>query len=269
MRTKGRSGKLKKSITVESNDPANPKLKLAIQGEVTVDVEVTPRNLTFGQVAKNETMTKTFNIKVTEPDKVKIVSVKLEDEKFELTHKSGDPAGDSEYEVKFKGATELDRISSRITITFDGSDTKSIEVPVRVNVVGNLRYSKDIYFFKRGDAYEPREITLNTRSGKPVKILGVSDPDNLLKTKIVEAEGQTVKIMAEIADPAQKFDPPQKHQLVIKTNDKDEPEVKIGYSVSTRARADRGGRGMAKPFLKGADIGMLQPGSAETKEEKR
>jgi hypothetical protein len=274
LRTKGRSGKIKKGITVESNDPTNPKIKLTLEGEIVVDVAVTPRTITFGQLGKGETAVKNFAIKVTEPDKIKITSVKIEDEMFELVHKSGNPAGDSEYEVKFKGAKELTRISSRINIAFEGSDVKSMEVPVRVNIVGNLRYSKDIYFHKRGDTFEPREITINTRSGKPIKIIGVSDPDNKLKTKIIEQEGQTVKVLAEVADATANYDAPDRHKLIIKTTDKDEPEAEISYTISSHARTNRGmrpgslKRGM-KPFVKGADIGMAKPDVDEASEVQR
>jgi hypothetical protein len=68
-----------------------------------VDVEVTPRHLSFGQLGKNEKATREFKIAVREPDKVKVVEVKTEDDRFVLKKIDGVLESNSTWEITFKG----------------------------------------------------------------------------------------------------------------------------------------------------------------------
>ncbi|MCP4676929.1 MAG: DUF1573 domain-containing protein [Deltaproteobacteria bacterium] len=271
LRTKGRSGPLKKKITVFSNDPDSPKFMLNLHGEIVVDVEVKPRAITFGQLGKGEKSFREFTTKVTEPHKNKIVSVAIDEEHFKINKKSGKQETGAKYEIQFLGSKELGRISSKILITYEeigasseaGPKTTTIETPVRVNTVGNLRYSKNLYFLKRNDKFKSREIVLTTRSGDPIKIKGVTDPDKQLKLEVIEPEGQRVMVRAEVAKPDASYPKPSRHTLQIKTTDKDEPVVEIGYTISEkrpgpkRLNANR----TMKPFMKrkGKGLGSKAP----------
>jgi hypothetical protein len=165
---------------------------------------------------------------------------------------SGDAQADAQYEVTFSGSKELGRISSNIRIEIEGSEVPSINVPIRANVVGNLRYSKNLYFLKRDGEFKERDIVLTTRSGEPVKIKKVEDPDGKLKTTVVEAEGQRVKVTASVADPKVAYERPSRHVLYIYTTDKDEPKVEINYTISERRGTPRRAKtraGLLKPPL--------------------
>ncbi|MBT7068152.1 MAG: DUF1573 domain-containing protein, partial [Verrucomicrobia bacterium] len=50
---KGRRGKQSKSILVESNDPATPRMRLYLKGEIVTEVSMQPRYLNFSQVHKD------------------------------------------------------------------------------------------------------------------------------------------------------------------------------------------------------------------------
>ncbi len=61
-RTAGFKGRQSKNVYVYSNDPLNPTVKLYIKGEVKLEVEVKPRTLMFGDVAKRARITKQIEI---------------------------------------------------------------------------------------------------------------------------------------------------------------------------------------------------------------
>ncbi|MCP4604729.1 MAG: DUF1573 domain-containing protein [Proteobacteria bacterium] len=241
LRTKGRSGQTNKKITVVSNDPVNPQLKLSLEGEIVVDVEVKPRVLSFGQLRKGETASRDFTITVNDPDKIKITAVTADNEKYKVLLKSGEPASGAQYDLKFLGSDTLGRQSAKIKVEFEGSASTSIDVPIRVNVVGNLRYSKNLYFIKRNGAFKSRDIVLTTRSGRSVKIKKVKDPDKKLKVEIVDGEGQKITISVQVADPEASYEKPSRHKMFIYTNDKDEPKIEIGYTISERRKSSKGG----------------------------
>ena len=191
-----------------------------------------PRTIAFGQLSKGERSVKDFAITVTKPDVVKISGVKLDDPRFSLSKKSGENEGSSQYELVFKGSKTIERIDSSVRIELVGSDADSVEVPVRVSVVGNLRYSKNLFFLKRGGEFKPRDVTITTRSGKPIKLMSAKDASGKLKLRITEKEGQRTTIQAEVADPKVNYAKPVLGKITVKTSDKDEPELEITYTIS-------------------------------------
>ncbi len=228
---------------------------------IVVDVETKPRAVSFGQISKGEKSTREFSTKVNEPEKMKITSVTVEDERFELNLKNGDAAQGAKYEVAFLGSQDLGRISTKIQVTYEGNEEgkpSSVQTPVRVNVVGNLRYSKNIYFLKRDGQFKSRDIVITTRSGQPIEIKSIEDPDKQLKTEITEAKGQRVSVRAEVADPEAEYKKPSRHTLTINTTDKDEPKIDVSYTISER-RARPGKQRVNAPLIKPIGMGKSKP----------
>jgi len=52
-KSKGYQGKVKKSVTVETNDPKKRTVRLTLKGSVVPDVKVEPRHLNFGKVCRH------------------------------------------------------------------------------------------------------------------------------------------------------------------------------------------------------------------------
>jgi hypothetical protein len=232
MKTAGRSGALTKHITVISNDKANPRLELTIKGEVTVDVAVEPRAVSFGQLGKAEKATRELKITVADPGKLKITEVVSDDPRVVLTRKDGDAAGSGTYEVAFNGSDKIERVASKVTVKYTGSDVTSIDVMVSAMIVGDLRYSKSIYFTKKDDGFEKKEVVINSRSGKDVELKRIEDPDKKLKCTIVRRKGENAMFNAEVADPSASYRQPDQHVLKVYTTDKDEPVVEMRYMIT-------------------------------------
>jgi hypothetical protein len=236
LRTKGRSGKTKKRITVMSNDPVNPNLSLELVGEIVVDVSVKPRHLSFGQIGKGETVTREFELTVNEPEKVKITEVTVSDERFVLQRISGEASGNSKYSVKLTNTKTIGRVSGQVIIKLEGSESEKVEVPVRASVVGDLRYSRSVYFNKRDGEFPEREIVFTRRSGKPVHIKKAEDPEGHLKLEIKVANDKKAIVVATVAKPENDYSKPLRNALKIHVADKDEPVVELRYTITDRPR---------------------------------
>lgn len=248
LKTKGRAGEINKRITVASNDPKTPQLVLTLKGEIVVEVDATPRYLSFGEIGRSENTVKELTLKVTEPDKIKISSVTTADARFAVEHKGASADGGDAYTVTFKGSKLIEQVSAEVEIAYTGGEASPLKIPLRASIVGDLRYNKSLYFLKRDNSFEPRDVVISTRSGKPVKIKGVEDKDKLLKIEIAERSGKEVRIKAEVADPAGNYKAPAQHDLVIKTSDADEPELTVRYTISEQRRPP-GQRLNPKPLL--------------------
>ena len=201
-----------------------------------MDVEVTPRHLSFGQLGKNEKATREFKITVREPAKVKIVEVKADDDRFVLKKTDGDLESNSSWEITFKGTKEIGRVMGNIEVRFTGSDVESAKVPARVNIVGDLQFTKSLYFHKQESGYAEREISFSSRSGKNVHIKKIEDPDGLLEIDLSNPRGKKVIVKTKVADPKGDYSKPTRHALKVFTSDPDEPEVDIQYTISNRMR---------------------------------
>ncbi|MDJ0764943.1 MAG: hypothetical protein QNJ97_18315 [Myxococcota bacterium] len=230
---------------------------------ILVDVEVKPRVLAFRHLTKGVAGSKDFSISVREPDKINITSVSIEDPRFKLEKKSDASTDDAQYVLSFNGSDTLGRISSYVRVAYTGSDVPHVDVPVRVNILGNLRYPKSIYFSKRDGQFKPRDIIITTRSGKPVTIKAVKDPDGKLKTTINTAKGERVVVAAEVADPDTAYDRPSRHKLTILTTDKDEPELSINYTITDKTGSDKRTR-VGRPL----PIPPPQPSASATSPQK-
>ena len=240
-----------------------------------MDVEVTPRHLSFGQLGKNEKATREFKITVREPDKVKVVEVKADDDRFVLKKIDGVLESNSTWEITFKGTRKVGRVMGNIEVRFTGSDVESAKVPARVNVVGNLQYTRSLYFHREGDGYVEREIVFSSRSGKNVHVKKVEDPDGLLEIDISVPRGKKVVVKTKVADPKGDYSKPSRHALKVFTGDPDESEVDIRYTISNRLpgrqphmrkrgirRGDRGVSGISAPLGKPLTVDKKKEGEA-------
>lgn len=218
-------------MTVYSNDPKTPQLVLTLEGEIVTDVEPQPRRLSFGQVSKRDDATRELTLRVPEPEKIKITSVTLDDDRFELELDKGDPAGDATYEVRFKGSDSLGRIKAQIRVEFTGSEVKQLDIPLWGEIVGDLRYAKHLSFYKQKGAYRSRKVTFTSRTKQPVEVLDAKDLDGHLQVEIVKSKGDLAELEVSVGDAARKTGEPLKGTLEVKTTDRDEPEVKIQYGI--------------------------------------
>jgi len=237
---------MKKNITVVSNDPDNPRFILTLEGEIVTEVALTPPRLSLGEVTKGETATKEFTAKVTEPEKVSITAVTVDDEHFEVVAKD---AAAGTYEVRFKGSDAFGRIAAKVTLTLKGADNPTMELPIWGEVVGDLRYPKSTSLYRKDGEFAPQKVILSSRSGKDVKITEVVDEGKALKAELEQAVGKTAVVVLTVVDKDKKTNQPVRGKLLIRTTDADEPEVTVSYVIQYR-EAQRPRQLGALPVLK-------------------
>jgi hypothetical protein len=238
LRTAGRSGPLSKSIRVTSNDPKTPQFTLTLKGEVLVDVSVSPRHINFGQLGKKETSVKPFAIKVSNPDKIKVTDVEVDDSRFEVVFKKGDRSGDATYDLKFKGSNAIERISTNLAVEFEGSDAPPARVRVRASITGDLNYTRNLYFVKKDGSFPSRDVKISSRSGRQVKILRVETSSAEVDAEIIARKGAEAKVKITVRDPSRSFKKPARGSFEIITTDKEQKKLVVRYMITER-RAPR------------------------------
>jgi hypothetical protein len=245
-KTAGRPGMVNQKIYLTTDDSDNRRVSLTLQGEIVGDISVTPTAIWLGEVKRGEKVSRDLSIAVNAPEKVKLTSVTIDDKRFKLERKNENLKNTIEYQLLFSAGKAVEPVTADIAIGAEGAETPLRRIPVRGEVIGDLRYPKIVQFFNTGGQYPPVEVTVSSRSNKSFKITKVEDPDKLLKLQVLTASGPNAKIRAEIADSNPAHRPPSPgYRLIVSTTDKVEPKIIIAYVVSWNGPAP--GRNIRRP----------------------
>jgi hypothetical protein len=142
--SKGRTGPFQQSVTIVTSDPLRPEVTLTIKGEFTKSVYADPEELTFGQIAGTEPVTRETRIFSTLPNqKIRIQGHKLTDlsleRYFQVDYRPLKADELRKYEgvksgvlvrVTVKPGLPLGRFQQRILLSTNLTATAEIDLPL-------------------------------------------------------------------------------------------------------------------------------------------
>ena len=249
--TRGRKGKLQKTVVVQSNDPKQPRYVLKIKGIVEVIAAFEPDRLNLKNIAKGETVTRTVKLAGQEADKLKItelVSSKPEELTAELVTEEGKPA----VKITFKAGDQAGRLSARVTGRTNLKNPKEIFLYVYGLVSDDLVAERPFIFFPTHAGSEADSLLSETASivlvpfkmknqavkmkvsslaGTPFKITGVEDPEgNVIGTAMKNKDEWQVFLML-----AKKPKSPR-GVIRILTDRDDQPSIEVRYNARSSVR---------------------------------
>ena len=188
--TQGRMGKQRKSVTVFTNDPIEPRLQLFLTAEIVTLTEVLVdgralRILPLGKVRPGEPVEKMIEILPTEPGKeLEILSVDIKSDV--LTHKLEPIAKDDRKGSLLKLAVVPDAVpgplSAEVQISGKiGEDAANLLLRANGEVAGELRFTplqiKQTSPLIHGGKMAP--VRIRSEIGRPFDILGAQAGPNL------------------------------------------------------------------------------------------
>ncbi len=232
---------MKKTITVYSDDPKTPQLVLTLSGETWIDVEAQPARIHFGEMQPGADGTKPLELKITEPNEVKLGKIESPDPRFSIKPSEDGDEGRKKYTVVFRGEKKLGAIEARLLVNYTGPDGEGrVEVPVICQVVGDLRYPRSVFFRKVGDAYPPQSVVIGSRTNKAVRILSGKDPEGRVAVKVLEPQGNQARVELTVGET--KEAKASRGKVELRTNDPTEPVVTIPYNLQLIYRRPTGSR---------------------------
>jgi hypothetical protein len=255
--TQKRTGSLKKSVTVYSNDPKNPQYVLSIQGLVEVIAGFEPKRIDFGQVEKGATVTKTAKIIAKEPEKLKITELKVDpsdDIKAELIEEKGQAS----VKLTLTAPKEARRIGARLIAKTNLKSPEEIMLSINAKISEDLVADKGYVFFSasnQGPASGPyshafsllmapladkrsiSKLKVSSLSKKPFKITNIEDTDNaVIGTAEQYDDDWHVSLM--LTDPSAS----SKGTIKIHTDRNEQPTLEIRYSSRTTRAYQKPGK---------------------------
>jgi len=190
-RSKGYNGEVKKSITVETNDPDNARVRLSLSGEVIAEVTVTPRYINFRNVNK-DSPPKPFHleIKVREGKGLKIEEVSADNPYLVLKEEKKTKDG-AVYSVSLAEKVPIGRLTGKILIRTNSKKSPKTQVPFYAFVEGRVKVSPQIVSFGVIRPGEPssRDITLRATGDEPFSVDQVTATTDAITSQILPEEG--------------------------------------------------------------------------------
>ena len=195
--SKGYQGTVKKSVTVETNDPHNARVSLSIAGEVLSDVTVQPRHFNFRNVSRDSRPAPIpLEISLREGRGLKIKEVSADNAFILLEEQKRDEQGAS-YTVSLAEEVPNGRLTGKIVVRTNSEKVPQIQIPFYAFVRGRVKLSPELLSFGRIPPGETssREITLSRTGDKGFSVERVSATSDAITSEILtDKEGEPYRI---------------------------------------------------------------------------
>jgi hypothetical protein len=231
VQTRGRSGPLNKTITVETSDPDNSRVRLQLKVAVISEAAFEPRSLNFGQLGTGETVTKSATFVARDPSKVKLTGVEVVAETEGITAKITKIEGRDAVEVSYRGA-KVGTIRGLVKVSTTSEKRPTLDLMVRGIVLGNWEVlPRSVSFPSLEDGGEPvsRSIHVKARKQTSFRVTKAVDESGSVRAKVTKApDGFTVDLtLAKVPES-------RRGVVVISTTDPQEKAIEARYFVRSK-----------------------------------
>lgn len=240
------SGKFSKSVTVISNDPQNPKIKLTLTGTARPFIKVQPLAADFGTIGEDETKTVTVKLTNNTDDPVNI-TLGHEDAVGPFHTELIAVTPGREYDLKITATPPYGRRSVRryLHLNTDHPKSPKLQIACRAHVRPRLEVNPRILRLPepQPDAFQ-RTVRFTNHGQDPVKLLSVeSDVEGLDVTFQEVSAGK--EYMLSIRGPADFAPASRVGKVVLHLDDKESPTIEVpirspgARAARKRAKANR------------------------------
>jgi len=225
-------GTFEKGITISSNDPVTPELRLKLRGEVKRYVEVIPSSANFGKVTSQEPQERVLNITNNRDEPLKLTLVPSTDSKFKYDLVEKTPGKQFDLHVTAAPPFEEGTLKSTLTINTNVEQQKDLQVEVLATVPARLEVQPTVVTLTRakteGAPVEglSRVIKFTNYGKTPTKVLEATVDDPAVSVSVTErkaGEAYTIQVqMPPGYDP-----PPPGRTITLKTDDAQKPVITV------------------------------------------
>ena len=186
LQLKGRQGPQSKTIGVQSNDPTNPVLQLALKGSVIPKIAVEPDIINLGRIMDDEPRSASLTVKSNKPElQFKIQSIEImgfdppAGPLLDYTITETEPGRVYRVDVASKGPLPPAMYNGRMVIRTDCMDRAAIPLAISCQVIGAVEINPQTLSLRAseepGDT-DTQTITVKAGRVKEFKLLEVVPP---------------------------------------------------------------------------------------------
>ena len=225
--TRGRKGKITKSVEVFSSDPKTPKLILKVSALAEPIAVFEPRFVNLGKVRQGKTGTATVKIVGRDAGKMRIEEISVRDPRV-LKVEGGTGEGPPVLQVTFLAGEKIRSFSEKVTVTTNIVTPETLEFFVSGQVTGNLVTDRDYVIFEPfGKQHnDVREVQVSSLSGETFRITAVEDPSGTVSGAVSQKENGwsiLLRLTGETTAPG--------GRIRIRTDREDQETLFVSYGI--------------------------------------
>lgn len=203
---KGRKGRQHKTLTVMSNDPDTPQLRLYLRGEAVAEVDISPNSLFFREVISSAAAEKAIDIRFNTDVPVNITALETKSEQFSASREVIDEGRAYRLIVRSEPLKSIGRAQDTLVIKTDNEAYPFLEVPLTIDVVGDLTYSPKKIILMQADQPVTRYIVVSSNNrGKEFEIENVEPPNESVKVQVAAIGRRGYRIQLDNLVPSEKL----------------------------------------------------------------
>jgi thiol-disulfide isomerase/thioredoxin len=226
-------GTFEKGITISSNDPSTPELRLKLRGEVKRYVEIVPASANFGKITGQEPQERIINITNNTDNPLKLTMVPPADSKFKYDLVEKTPGKQFDLHVTAAPPFAEGSLQSTLTINTNVDAQKDLQVDIQAVVPARLEVQPAVVTLTRPktEGAPPAEglsrVIKFTNYGKtPTKVLEATVDDPTVTVTVTERKaGEAYTIQVQM--PPGYAPPPEGRTITLKTDDAQKPVITV------------------------------------------
>lgn len=224
------SGPYDKAITISSNDPSNPNLKLRLKGEVKQYVSVVPSAANFGKVFGGEPQERVLKITNNTEKPLEITLDAPGDSPFKYELIPTEAGKTYDLKVSVTPPNEAKTLNSLVTLKTNIEGQADIQINALATIPPRIDVQPpEVMVAVPGDAPTAaltRLVRFTNYGKEPVKVTEATCDDPEIKLSIQERqEGKEYTIQVNV--PANYNMPPTGRLITLKTTDSEKPTITV------------------------------------------
>ncbi|MCG3147755.1 MAG: hypothetical protein PCFJNLEI_01196 [Verrucomicrobiae bacterium] len=238
-------GPFEKHITVPSNDPQNPAVKLTVKAEVKPIFEVSPPQVSLGDLQRGETRTVTIQVKRLDGKRLAITKTAAAQD-FITVKATAQPADSApgqaaQVTVEAKAGDQPRRFSDMLNVYTDGASEPALRIPIIGRVLGDITLQPEALTWlvqnptnwpgQNAELTTTRRVRVSaTRPEPSLELRNVTSGLKELSVEVVTVNtGQTYELVAKLTQP-----PKESVRAVIsfETNLPTQPKMEVPVMIT-------------------------------------
>ena len=221
-------GAVEKLITVPSNDPQQPEIKLTIKGQVKALFDLSPAMLFFPDVAPGDTVRKSVRVKRLDGQKLLIEKAETTRDFLTVTiepeENSSGQAARLVIEAKATGKPE--QFSDILTVQLQNSTKPAFLIPVAGQLVSSIKLEPEGLIWNLPDAVTTRKIIISSmRRDRALDVGNFETTFDDLLVKVDELEqGKKFAVTLKLSRPPKET---MRGVLSFDTNFPEHPKIDV------------------------------------------
>lgn len=222
---KGRSGRQRKNIRVENNDPTNQAFMLYLEGNIITELTIEPPHLYLGQITPTQLSTQSVTVTSTKSLVVTgvVSSLTCLEPSVEVLEEG------KKYRVNVTTVTPIEMGTQQGELRLQREQGADIVVPASLVVVGPLTYApKELTL--RADDPNPATRYIIVRPGevRTFEVTGVEIPDESLEASVTTLGASGYRVQVSNILPKPELDG---QNVLIRTSAETMPVIEVPFHI--------------------------------------